>query len=71
MIINNNFTNTIVNKNIKYVLNKKMNNEEYKNNIKNSINIYYKNQMHGNYKLEERIRKDIVMRNTKCKNDNN
>ena len=42
-----------------------MNNEENKN----TINIYYKNQMHCNYKLEERIIKDIVMRNTKCKND--
>ena len=26
--------------------------------------------MNGNYKLEERIIKYIVMRNTKCKNDN-
>ena len=27
--------------------------------------------MHSNYKLEERIIKDIVMRNIKCKNENN
>ena len=47
-----------------------MNIKENKNNIKNVINIYYKNQVNGNYKLEERIIKDIVIRNTKFKNDN-
>ena len=26
--------------------------------------------MHGNYKLEEKIIKDIIMRNTKYKNEN-
>ena len=46
-----------------------MNKEENKNNIKNVINLYYNNQMHRDYKLEERIIKDIVKRNTKCKND--
>ena len=65
----NKFTNTIVDKNIKYFINKKMNKEENKNNIKNVINLYYNNQMHRDYKLEERIIKDIVKRNTKCKND--
>ena len=32
------------------------------------LKIYYENQMHQNYKLEERIIKDLIYENTKCVN---
>ena len=68
ILINNNFTNTVVDTHIKKFINKKINNEEsIKNENKNPIKVLYKNQMQNNYKLDERIIKNIIMKNTKCK----
>ena len=37
---------------------------------KTLIPVYYENQMHDNYKLEERIIRNIIFDNTKCLKDN-
>ena len=61
----NNFPNRILDENIKKFTNKKKNENEHKN----KINVLYKNQMHGNYKIEERVIKNIVRNNIKCQNN--
>ena len=68
ILINNDYPNTIVEKHIKYFLNKKMTN---KTTINNNIKIFYKNQFHENYKMDERIIKNIIENNVKCRNQNN
>ena len=35
----------------------------------NNITVFYKNQMHNNYKQDEKILKEIINRNIKCKNN--
>lgn len=65
ILINNNYPNNIVDKHIKNFINKKLD-EQSKETGKNNLNIYYKNQMHANYEIEERIIKEIVTKNTKC-----
>ena len=63
MLINNNYSNTLVDKQISKFLNSKLNinSTEPK---KSTIDVYYQNQMHGNYKLDERILKNIISDNT-------
>ena len=61
----NNFTNAVVYNHVKEFINKKIYNEKPTNN-KTKIDIFYKNQMIWNYKLEERILKNIVYENIKC-----
>ena len=39
-------------------------------NVINNINIFYKNQMSNSYKTDERVLKEIVVRNVSCVNDN-
>ena len=70
ILANNNYSNTKIDHLIKNFLNKV---QENKNtiNCSNIIPIYYKNQMHQNYKKDERILKEIINRNIKCiENDN-
>ena len=35
-----------------------------------TVNVFYENQMHENYKIEERTVKKIVTENIPCKNPN-
>lgn len=37
---------------------------------KDAITIFYQSQMHNNYKLDERVIREIVTTNTKCNADN-
>ena len=67
LLINNNYTNRKVETLINKFVNKKqqnMQNEEGK--LKTSIPIFYNNQMHANYRTEERVLRDIIDNNTKC-----
>ena len=68
-LINNNYTNSMVDSEIKKFLAQK----ETKNNKKdkNSIPVYYESQMYLNYKIEERVIKKIIYDNTKCTSPNN
>ena len=68
-LINNNYTNTMIDSEIKKFLTKKHNTETKEN--KKSISIYYENQTHINYKTEERVIKDIIYNNVKCVDPNN
>ena len=65
-LINNNYTNTMVDSEIRKFLTQK----ETKDNkrTKNSIPVYYASQMHSNYIIEERVIKKIIYDNIKCKN---
>ena len=65
VLINNNYPNKIVDDHIQiFIQNKLKTNNKPRDN--NSIKIYYQNQTHGQYKIDERIIKDIVSRNTSC-----
>ena len=65
ILVNNNFSNTTIDKEIKIFMNKVIeNNTTIKDG--NFITTYYKSQMHINYKKEERIIKDIIKRNVNC-----
>ena len=68
-LINNNYTNTMIDSEIKKFLTKKHNTETKEN--KKPITVYYENQTHINYKTEERVIKDIVYNNVKCVDPNN
>ena len=67
ILINNNFSNSCVDKQIEKFLKQKMNQKSTLN--KKSINIYYKNQMHKNYLKDERILKNIIKNNVKSKDE--
>ena len=45
-------------------------NDNFDINVINNINIFYKNQMSNSYKTDERILKEIVVRNVSCVNNN-
>ena len=64
-LVNNNYPNTVFDNQLRNFLEKKQSKEEPLKN-KQLIPIYYESQMHKNYKIEERIIKDIVYNNTKC-----
>ena len=60
-LINNGFPNYIVDTEIKYFINKtKQRNIGNTLNHKQSINLYYKNQFHSNYKIDEHILKNLI-----------
>ena len=68
VLINNNYSNSLVDYEINKFLEKQFSpcNQQQRNNIP----IYYHNQMHTNYKLDERVLKEIVYNNTNCINPN-
>ena len=69
LLINNNFSNTMVDHQIKKFLENKLSPKENKQ-VPKPIKIYYKGQTHKNYKLDERIIENIVHQNTKCTDEN-
>ena len=66
LLINNNYSNRNVDLQIRKFLDKKMQPEVEQNKPK-TINVYYENQMHENYKIEERTIKKIINENVTCK----
>ena len=69
VLVNNNYTNTIIDQQINKFLNHKI---EKSNNTQNStyLDIYHKNQTHTNSKIDEKTLKEIIMTNVKCINQN-
>ena len=65
-LINNNYSNSMVDNEISRYLNNKFSPPNHTDH--NSIPVYYKSQMHSNYKIDEKILKDIVYNNIKCIN---
>ena len=68
-LINNNYTNKLVDEQIKKFLEQKQNCRHQ--NQKKPISVYYASQTHKNYKIEERIIKSIIHDNTECIDKNN
>ena len=63
-LINNRFPNYIVDTKIKQFINKpEQPNIDNSLNHKQSINLYYKNQFHSNYKIDEQIFKNLIHKN--------
>ena len=63
-LINNGFLNYIVDTEIKHFINKtEQHNIDNTLNHKQSINLYYKNQFHSNYKIDEHILKNLIQKN--------
>ena len=65
-LINNNYPNYLIDYNINKFLSNKLDTAENQTTVINKIPIYFKSQMHHNYKLEERIIKNIITDNIKC-----
>ena len=61
--MNNNIPNKLVTQQIKlYLQNIHKNNSTTNNNNTNRINLYYRNQMHYNYKLDDQAITNIIKR---------
>ena len=65
-LVNNNFPNKLIDQQIKLYLHNihKNNNTINYDNI-NRINLYYRNQMHYNFKLDEQVKVNIIKRHIK------
>ena len=72
MLINNNYSNSFVDKIIQKFVSKKVSNSENaeRSQSVSEVNVFYKNQYHVNYKQDERILTEIICNNTKCVNQN-
>ena len=70
VLVNNNFSNTMIDKLTQKFLNNRVAVPKSTNAIKTVLPIYYHNQMHGNYRLDERIIKEIIKENAYCKDPN-
>ena len=66
MLINNNYSNSLVDHEIHKYLDNKFSQSNHEKH--NSIPIYYHNQMHSNYKIDERVLKEIIHNNVNCIN---
>ena len=63
-LVNNNFPNKLIDQQIKqypYNIHKNSNND----NSNNRINLYYKNQVHKNYKIDKQVITNIIYRHIK------
>ena len=69
LLINNNYSNQLVDMHIRRFIDRKMQPSENKDNPK-TLKLFYENQMHNNYKIEERTIKNIINENTKCTGQN-
>ena len=68
-LVNNNYPNRIIDYEINRFLNKKFSNITENQNNKTTLKIFYNNQMHNNYKQDERIIKSLVTDNIVCNPD--
>ena len=66
VLINNNYPNSLVDKEINRFLVNKFSDNPANKDSKTTINIFYNNQMHDSYKQEERIIKSLVHDNIDC-----
>ena len=60
-MVNNNFPNNLIDQQIKqYLHNIHKNSNNSNSNNTNRINLYYKNQMHKNYKVDKQVISNII-----------
>ena len=65
MLINNNYSNSMVDSQICKFLDH-VHSTNPSDTVQDSIDLYYKNQMHKNYKIDERTLTDIIHNNVNC-----
>ena len=70
VLINNNYTNRAIDKQIKLFLDRFHSQLPSKPTV-TQIPLYYNSQFHSNYKIEEKVIKDIIHSNVKCSDPNN
>ena len=70
MLVNNDYSNSLIDNLINKFINHKITPDKQEA-PKTIIPIYYNNQMHNNYKLDERIIKELINDNTQCIDQNN
>ena len=70
LLVNNNYSNTMIDKHIDSFLNDKFSSDNSINTNKTKIPLYYQSQFHSNYKIEERIIKTIINSNVNCTDPN-
>ena len=68
VLVNNNYSNTVIDQHVKKFLDKKVNLNN-SNQDSHTVKLYYQNQTHSNYKVEERSIKNIILSNVKCLNE--
>ena len=69
LLVNNGYTNTDVDKEIKFLLDIHMNKQTKQSNSTVS-HLYYRNYMSSQYKTDEKVLKDIISKNVKGTGDN-
>ena len=69
VLVNNNYSNAKVDSHVKKFIDNKLSLDKQPRTPK-YLNVFYKNQTHSNYKIEERVIKNLVMNNTKCVDEN-
>ena len=68
ILINNNYSNTLIDKVTQKFVNKKVNSNSKEESTLEKLNLYIHNQMHKNYNIDEKVIRDIIMNNTRCNN---
>ena len=69
LLVDNNYSNKQVDQHVRKFINAKMKRDDnIHNEEKNTINIYYKNNWHTNYEVEERVLRHIIKKNVTPKN---
>ena len=69
VLTNNNYTNRVVDQQIKFFLDR-IHSQLPPKPTTTKIPLYYNSQFHSNYKIEERVIKDIIYSNVKCSDPN-
>ena len=69
ILVNNSYKNSMIDEVVKNYL-YKMNNNNPATSNKETIKVFYRNQMNQAYKTDEKVLKDIICRNVKCCSDN-
>ena len=70
LLVNNAYTNRMIDSTIKAFM-EKVNKHEPTKNDTEKTKVYYQNQMNSVYKVDEQVLKKIIKDNVKCKDDNN
>ena len=69
ILVNNGYTNSFLDREVNFFLNKYLQNSDERETHATSIKLYYCNQMNGAYKTDERVIRDIIKSKVKCIND--
>jgi hypothetical protein len=72
VLVNNGYTNTLIDRVIKNFMDKVTKQTPQNNNTTTTekVRLFYKNQMNSAYKVDEKVLKKIINENVKCKGEN-